>query len=727
MKYKLFMNSIRKSIISKKILLVLFVITFGITNIFAGFVTEKEAELVAKNHFYQAVNSLENVDYVAWDDIILNCIVNPEEDKNVAFYIYNINVNNGFVLVSSHYSVSPILAYSFESSFNLEYISPGQQFFLDNYTENIKSAFDNNLISDSRVLNKWESLRNFKSGESFKQKTTVEPLLNTDWNQSWPYNALCPENDALASQYNGYSAVGCGPLSTAMIMKYYNWPINGEGTKTHTSSANGGHGDITVNFAQQTYNWENMPKKLSGNVNEDLAKLLFHVGVGVGAYWGGIGTGSATTNCVTALTSYFKFSTNIQLIYRSNYTYANWKNIMRSQINSGNPMIYSGTVSGQQYGHQFNLDGYQGDDHFHFNFGWGGNNNGFYTLDGITYDAGQSAVVNIYPRPNEFPLNCSGTKIITGTEGSFDDGSSHKNYLPNLNCTYVINPECGDIIELDFDRFELVEGATVEIYNGTEEANILIAGFDSNNVPAGTITADGGAMTIKFISDDQEPTASGWRANYSVSYCKTNILKTKASGNFNDGSGICEYEKSTVCTWIIEPQDANYIIIEFIEFNLASGGADFVKVYKNSISSANTIATFTAAAPPAEPVHVDAGTAVIQFFADSGDVGQGWEINYESGVTEIEKNTFISNLIIVPNPGDNSSKIYMEFEESGPGIFTVYDLLGKLIDTKTISLKSGKNNIRISDIVNGNLESGTYLINIEINNKIYTEKFIIAK
>ena len=700
-------------------------------NGFAGIVPEKEAEKVAKNHFYQSVNSFLTDDYIEWDNIYLTCILNAEKDKDAGYYIFNVNDDNGFVIVSSHYAVSPVLAYSFEAGFNIGDIAPGQQIFLDYYSKAIQEAHMNDIEPEYKVLEKWNSLKSYNYKDGFKQKQTVGPLLFTKWHQRWPYNAMLPEHPEGPS---GHVYVGCAVISMVQIMKYYNYPVSGEGSHTHTSSANGGHGDVTVNFASHTYNWDNIPNVASGEYNEDLAKINFHGGVAGKVYWTHYGTGGLPPNLFNAFTQFFKYSTDITLEDRSDYNDNEWKNILRGQFDNGQPVYYIGskdnTCQDIMQAHAWNCDGYQGENHFHMNWGWGGNGNGFYDINNLTvgtnaYNFCHEIFTNIYPREN-FPVYCEGTKTITNFEGTIEDGSSNMNYLPNTNCTYIINPECGAIIELDFYNFDLANGAEIEIYNGNQSLDILLSEFDSNNAPSNTIVADRGAMTINFVSDGQEPTAAGWKADYSVSFCKTNIMLTEASGSFDDGSGICEYKKSSVCSWIIQPEDANFITIEFEEFDLA-GGADFVKVFKNSISSANTIATFTAANPPGEAVYVDAGLAIIQFFADAGDVAQGWKVNYESGTTLVDENITSSNLMLVPNPGNINSQIIINIEENSTVNLSVYDLSGKKINAKTISLNAGQNNIRISDIVNGVLENGAYFINAETENEVYTKKFIVVE
>jgi len=67
---------------------------------------------------------------------------------------------------------------------------------------------------------------------------------------------------------------------------------------------------------------------------------------------------------------------NISYDSKSDFTYAQWVDKITNNIDNKIPLYYDGF--GSSGGHAFNLDGYQGSDHFHFNWGWGGAYNGYY-------------------------------------------------------------------------------------------------------------------------------------------------------------------------------------------------------------------------------------------------------------------------------------------------------------------------------------------------------------
>ena len=87
---------------------------------------------------------------------------------------------------------------------------------------------------------------------------------------------------------------------------------------------------------------------------------------------------------------------------RDNCSDREWSAILKNEIDHGRPMIYAAQVGGLIYGHQFICDGYDTNGFFHFNFGWSGDGDGFYSLTwlmppGYSMLQGHSALVGIEP------------------------------------------------------------------------------------------------------------------------------------------------------------------------------------------------------------------------------------------------------------------------------------------------------------------------------------------
>ncbi len=582
-----------------------------------------------------------------------------------------------------------------------------------------------------KVANEWDELISYYPGKSFGQKTTSPNLLkNINWDQGWPYNAQCPA-DADATYTNGHVPVGCVATAMLQVMKYYNWPPSGEGSKYHSNWANGGYGNITINFANQTYDWYSMPNAASSQVNTELGKINYHASVGVSMYWGPDGSGSQTDKIVYALENYFRYSTSCQYVTKSSYSETDWKNLIKAQIDAEKPVVYSGNST--TTGHAWNCDGYQ-DDSFHMNWGWSGAGNGYYTLDNLTstanpggpeanFNLNQDMVINIFPETG-YPSYCTGLKTITGTEGSFDDGSSIYDYEANSSCAYVIKPTCGAVVSVSFNDFVLGDGDEVLLYDGDETSDVLLASYDAANTPGSDIiSGTKGAITVRFNTDAASQ-AEGWSLSYTVKNCKTNISYTEPTGSIEDGSGPCNYSNSTVCSWIIQPEGANYITIDFDNYDVA-GNAEFVKIYKDALSSANLISTYTSTAIPSGPINVPSGIAIVQFFADANNNAQGWSLNYTSSTSDIKENKVMSNMSVMPNPGNSTSQLVFTLTGYADTKIYVTNMLGEIVAVHKYNLTEGVHEFSVGDIFNGEPESGVYFINVDSGNEIKTQKFVV--
>ncbi|MBI4721869.1 MAG: C10 family peptidase [Candidatus Stahlbacteria bacterium] len=252
------------------------------------------------------------------------------------------------------------------------------------------------LKSSQEVKQSWDRL-NIGSAEFISQENiqSVPPLLTTTWNQDAPYWNQCP----MISGQHCY--VGCAALSTAQVMRYYRYPAQGSGSHAYYDPGCGQN--LSADFTT-SYDWANMPNTLMGANATQIdatAKLLFHIGVSLDMQYG---TGSSTgspTKIPTSLETYFLYDTSAIRVIKSSYTDAVWENMMRTELDSSRPMVYYGYTGGGG-GHAFNMDGYQGTNYFHFNWGWGGSYDGYYYLTALTpngynftYD--QRAIIKIKP------------------------------------------------------------------------------------------------------------------------------------------------------------------------------------------------------------------------------------------------------------------------------------------------------------------------------------------
>ncbi|MBN2681225.1 MAG: C10 family peptidase [Bacteroidales bacterium] len=324
--------------------------------------------------------------------------------------IYAFANQTGFVIVSAEDRTIPVLGYSFESNFDLNTEIPNAlNEWLDDINNQIREIRINNYPKTAEIGKLWEKYTSNSEIKSGAAKD-VAPLLTTTWDQGCGYNQYCPADAAGAC---GYTYAGCVATAMGQIMKYHSYPTTGQGSNSYSSS----YGTLSADFGATTYNWSSMPSP-HGMYNADVQQLLFHIGVSVWMVYGPTGSGIFSTNTArSALVDNFKYSYNSLWNVKANYTEENWRKLMIKELDAGRPLLYSGqSVSSGK--HAFVLDGYQGIDYFHVNWGWSGYYNGYFYLNALNpstanFTDNQAAIIGIEPSSSFPGLDCSSAVPLT--------------------------------------------------------------------------------------------------------------------------------------------------------------------------------------------------------------------------------------------------------------------------------------------------------------------------
>jgi len=248
--------------------------------------------------------------------------------------------------------------------------------------------------------------------KSTKSNLTTVQLTTPLWNQDEGWNELCPADPAGPG---GHVYAGCVATAMGIIMKYWNYPLVGNDTSSYYHST---YGTQTVNHGTTNYMFELMPQDAP---NYYVALLLYHCGVAVYMDYSPNGSGASSFSVENVLKNKFYFA-NATYAQKSNYSDAEWKTLLKNEINASRPVYYSG--DGSEGGHAFVLDGYRTDDNFfHFNFGWSGIENGWYALTDVNgFAESQVCIYNIQPTQSYYPYFESPASITAYTDTTqFDD------------------------------------------------------------------------------------------------------------------------------------------------------------------------------------------------------------------------------------------------------------------------------------------------------------------
>ncbi|MES2286075.1 MAG: C10 family peptidase [Bacteroidota bacterium] len=335
-----------------------------------------------------------------------------------AYYIFNLS-GNAFVIVSADERINPVLGYSFQSKFDQENTPDCLEWLLDEYKEQIYEVVSGNLNYEHKEITKEWAKYELSNGQKSNQPNpplllSVGPLTTTTWSQGCYYNEHCPADISLGTTRCGRVPTGCVATAFGQVLKYYNYPAQGTGTNSYSSST---YGTISANFGTTTYNWAAMPNKLLSS-NPDVAKLLFHAGVSINMGYTANSSAAFTTAVRTALVNKFKYATTAQNITKSSYTNTQWENLIRTELDAQRVVIINGHDPVANAGHAFIADGYQGTNSFHINWGWNGSSDGYFLLTALspsTYSFNTSVGAIIGIKPLAVPTTCPAVTGLTAS------------------------------------------------------------------------------------------------------------------------------------------------------------------------------------------------------------------------------------------------------------------------------------------------------------------------
>ncbi len=460
----------------------LLLLLFGIVH--ADYVNENKAGEAAKNQFWKVT---QNYDY---DQIIPKLVYTDMADGIAVYYVFEFESNPGFIIIAADDDVYPVLGYSLEKNYTgrMDDQPAGFIEWMQLYEDQIVFARENGLEADEFIASAWENLADYmpKPGKMM----SVNPLVNTSWDQGCFYNEYCPEdNDGPCN----HVYVGCVATCMAQIMKYYNYPEQGVGTNSYFAYP---YGQLTVDFGATTYDWASMPNQLNSN-NDAVATLSYHCGVSVNMQYSASGSGAYSNSARDAFVDHFAYSSDAVLYTKNSYSIDIWENMIRNDLNGGFPLYYAGYGSG---GHAFVLDGYQGTNHFHFNWGWSGWYNGYFYLNnlnpgGSNFNENQEAIFHIYPEGTvtlAAPENLQ-YEVVNGNDVTLTWDAPAGKALTGYNI-YRNNNNIGSTTETTFTDENLDPG-TYEYY--------VTAVYDEGeSVPSGSVSMlISGANNVVFEDD----------------------------------------------------------------------------------------------------------------------------------------------------------------------------------------------------------------------------------
>lgn len=361
---------------------------------------------------------------VAFDNSPMRAPARDGQNEAPEYYIFN-NPQGGWVIIASDDRVNPVVGYSPEGSFSVTDMPDNIRWWMDGVAETIDAVRNSDQTASASVRAAWESLL---AGAPVIEGT--KKYINTAlWNQSKPYNDLCP----IASGENKRSVTGCIATAMGIIMQNNRWPAHGKGEIGNYTTTNNQTYIPAYDIESHVYDWNIMSDEAVINGLTDswtteqtfqVAQLMHDCGVSVKMDYSSESSSSSSGEMLKAMKENMSYSEKAALVSRSSYTLDKWFSLMKNEIDHGRVVYYAG--AGDAGGHAFVCDGYDTNgSKLRINWGWGGVANGYFTLDltltdyNISFSSLQEAIIGLAPDTATVELEETTTLVFTINDGFY--------------------------------------------------------------------------------------------------------------------------------------------------------------------------------------------------------------------------------------------------------------------------------------------------------------------
>lgn len=394
---------------------------------------------------------------------IASCSLMFQKDQPLA-WVFHLNPV-GYVVVPVPSFMPKVLAYSFESNFGVpDALNPLYQLIkadigrkLDMYAQypGIFDRFEQNVKNTSGKREKYDQWPANGNG-----------WVKTNYTQTAPYNDFCPMDPV--SQTRSYA--GCPSVAMAMILDFFKCTNNTvfDDNDDYYHAYAGRNYQIDDDY--ETIDFASFPQlnEYLATANEhwqagtdltatDEAALVFACGVACKQVYTSEGSGTFGVN--QALDAYLRFGfSTVSLVDEND---ADLWDRLKENIIDTLPAHLAVVDEAWQTGHNVVVDGYNTDEYYHINFGWGGSYNGWYLL------------------PEEFPM---GLTVVEGIVLDImkDTSSVAAGNIVPKQCSVYPNPS-GSVTYVRFSNPDKVQHS-LTVYNSSGQVLETITGCTDDEI-----------------------------------------------------------------------------------------------------------------------------------------------------------------------------------------------------------------------------------------------------
>jgi len=358
----------------RRFICLLSLLALTLTTVEAKVVTEEQAAKTAEKLLSSAKsNTVKSFSAIGSQKLKLAVMKSDTGNSAPEYFIFN-NEGGGFAIIAGDDCISPVIGYSSDGKFANDGMPENLKAWLDMWKGIVNGYRSGKYATSDDTVSEWEQLQ--KSG--LKVSAASKILSTASWNQDEPYNNMCPDFG------EGHCLTGCGATATAIVMKYFEYPESGSGTLGSYEYIDGSNKRQISGYALgDKYEWSKITLTYDSQSTDEeknaVAKLMKDVSVMLQSeyYSPSKGTSTSIFAPLPAMVAYMGYDASAVWLLKSNYSNDEWLSMIKNNIDSYGPLIYTGQSSSG--GHAFVVDGYS-ENSLHINWGWGGTGNGLYTF-----------------------------------------------------------------------------------------------------------------------------------------------------------------------------------------------------------------------------------------------------------------------------------------------------------------------------------------------------------
>ncbi len=518
---------------------------FMVANVSAQVITAERASEIANQFFAngkQKSAAFRSTNATLTQSIDSRAVTGKSNDAPT-FHILTGANGKGFVIVSGEETENPIIGYSFDGTIDTGNLPDGFVDYMTDIDAQVRALREYNAANPQKAAARSAMQKAADYEYNATSMGNIVKNLNTaPWGQHGPFNNLCKTAD-------GQTALtGCGPTAFAILCYYYKWPASGVGTVTHQGTGENMELGHTYDYASMR-NDDYRSGYTEAEANA-VAVLMRDLG------WAnqvGYGTGSTSfSETGQHMVDHFRFKSerpvdhgaSLAVVRSTLGNDTQWKTYIKNCLDAGYPIPYASTTNTSNSArHIYILDGYTDNDYYHFNWGWSGQGNGWFTLDNMVpddysnYSNSHKAYFNLIPDATTYTVTATVNDSNMGTV-SINGGTAGSrvtaDLLQGVTATLTAQPADGYALA-SWTKGGVIVGTrnTLQVPVGTS-GNDYVANFDeAANVTViqdYTINATSGTtLTTDKIKE--------WAFNANNDYpAALKLTSTAASINANNGA-----------------------------------------------------------------------------------------------------------------------------------------------------------------------------------------------